>query len=67
MRYLNYINGQWKEPASGDYKLNLSPHNQEVLGEFPSSSAEDVQEAAARQRRHFLHGRSFHFNNGHPI
>ncbi|GAB7053836.1 MULTISPECIES: aldehyde dehydrogenase family protein [unclassified Paenibacillus] len=53
MRYLNYINGQWKEPASGDYKLNLSPHNQEVLGEFPSSSAEDVQEAAAAAKKAF--------------
>lgn len=47
MRYLNYINGQWKEPVSGEYKLNSSPHNQETLGEFPSSAAEDVQEAAA--------------------
>ncbi|MBP1156231.1 MULTISPECIES: aldehyde dehydrogenase family protein [unclassified Paenibacillus] len=53
MRYLNYINGQWKEPVSGEYKLNLSPHNQEVLGEFPSSAEEDVQEAAAAAKKAF--------------
>jgi acyl-CoA reductase-like NAD-dependent aldehyde dehydrogenase len=54
MRYLNYINGQWKEPISGEYRVNFSPHNQENLGEFPSSTAEDVQEAVAAAKKAFL-------------
>lgn len=53
MRYLNYINGQWKEPSTGEYKENVSPHNGEGLGEFPSSAAEDVQEAAAAAKQAF--------------
>ncbi|OCA87191.1 aldehyde dehydrogenase family protein [Pseudobacillus wudalianchiensis] len=54
MRYLNYINGQWKEPTTGEYKENHSPHNGENLGEFPSSAKEDVQEAAAAAKKAFL-------------
>jgi acyl-CoA reductase-like NAD-dependent aldehyde dehydrogenase len=53
MRYLNYINGQWKEPASRDYRGNYSPHNGENLGDFPSSSKEDVQEAVLAAKRAF--------------
>ncbi|CEH29307.1 aldehyde dehydrogenase [Aneurinibacillus migulanus] len=53
MRYLNYINGQWKEPSSGEYKENLSPHNGENLGEFPSSAVADIQEAVSAAKRAF--------------
>ncbi|GEN34026.1 MULTISPECIES: aldehyde dehydrogenase family protein [Aneurinibacillus] len=53
MRYLNYIDGQWKEPVSGEYKVNFSPHNQENLGEFPLSTAEDAQEAIAAAKKAF--------------
>ena len=54
MRYLNYINGQWKEPTTGEYKENTSPHNGENLGGFPSSAKEDVQEAAAAAKEAFV-------------
>jgi acyl-CoA reductase-like NAD-dependent aldehyde dehydrogenase len=54
MRYYNYINGQWKEPSSGEYAENRNPHNnEEVLGEFPLSAVEDVQEAVAAAKKAF--------------
>ncbi|WP_066073532.1 aldehyde dehydrogenase family protein [Neobacillus soli] len=53
MRHLNYINGQWKEPSTNEYKDNLSPHNRESLGEFPSSAAVDIHEAVAAAKQAF--------------
>jgi len=53
MCHLNYINGQWKEPTTNEYKENLSPHNGEGLGEFPSSAAADVHEAVAAAKNAF--------------
>ncbi|NHC40264.1 aldehyde dehydrogenase family protein [Bacillus sp. MM2020_1] len=53
MRHLNYINGQWKEPTTNEYKENLSPHNGEGLGEFPSSAAADVHDAVASAKNAF--------------
>ncbi|MEC1520561.1 aldehyde dehydrogenase family protein [Neobacillus niacini] len=53
MRHLNYINGQWKEPTTNEYKENLSPHNGEGLGEFPSSAAADVNDAVAAAKNAF--------------
>ncbi|WP_349729925.1 aldehyde dehydrogenase family protein [Peribacillus frigoritolerans] len=53
MRYLNYINGQWKAPSTEEFKENLSPHNKESLGEFPSSAATDVHDAVAAAKDAF--------------
>ncbi|MFT9847460.1 aldehyde dehydrogenase family protein [Aneurinibacillus sp. REN35] len=53
MRYNNYINGQWKTPSGENYSTNYNPHNQEALGEFPLSTAEDVQEAVAAAKQAF--------------
>lgn len=53
MRHLNYINGQWKEPSTKEYKENLSPHNSESLGEFPSSVAADIHDAVAAAKNAF--------------
>lgn len=53
MWHLNYINGQWKEPTTNEYKENLSPHNGEGLGEFPSSAAADVHDAVAAAKNAF--------------
>ncbi|MED0669699.1 aldehyde dehydrogenase family protein [Aneurinibacillus aneurinilyticus] len=61
MRYLNYINGQWQEPTSGEYRENLSPHNGENLGEFPSSAAEDVQQAVAAAKKAFISWKKLSF------
>lgn len=53
MRYLNYINGKWKEPTTGEYRENLSPHDGENLGEFPSSAAADLHDAVAAAKNSF--------------
>lgn len=53
MRHLNYINGQWKEPTTNEYKESLNPHNGEGLGEFPSSAAVDVHDAVAAAKNAF--------------
>lgn len=64
MRYLNYINGKWKEPTTGEYRENLSPHDGENLGEFPSSAAADLHDAVAAAKNSFLSGKSCRFSNG---
>ena len=47
-RFKNFINGKWVEPKSGKYFQNISPANhQDVIGEFPLSEIEDVNEAVA--------------------
>lgn len=67
MRYLNYINGQWKEPTTGEYKENTSPHNGENLGEFPSSAKADVQEAVTAAKEAFLSWKKALFKSVHLI
>ena len=44
-RYLNYIGGRWVPARSGRTFFNMNPATGEVLGEFPSSGPEDVDEA----------------------
>jgi aldehyde dehydrogenase len=44
-RYGNYINGQWQEPASGQYFENISPVTGRPFCEIPRSNAEDVERA----------------------
>ena len=47
-RYSNYINGQWVAGASGEYCENRNPADtREVIGLFPRSTAEDVNNAVA--------------------
>ncbi|WP_410984656.1 aldehyde dehydrogenase family protein [Bacillus cereus] len=53
MRFLNYINGQWKEPSTDQYSKNYNPHNGEVLGEFPLSSRDDTGAAIASAKEAF--------------
>ncbi|PFW90091.1 aldehyde dehydrogenase family protein [Bacillus pseudomycoides] len=62
MRFLNYINGQWKEPSANQYSKNYNPHNGDVLGEFPLSSADDTGAAIASAKEAFQswQGLSFH-------
>ena len=44
--YKNYIAGEWREPANGQWLENLNPADtREVLGLFPNSGAGDVQQA----------------------
>ncbi|MFN6997934.1 MAG: aldehyde dehydrogenase, partial [Aquincola tertiaricarbonis] len=44
-RYGNYINGQWVEPAQGQYFDNLTPVTGQAFCEIPRSTAEDVERA----------------------
>ncbi|MBI4368663.1 MAG: aldehyde dehydrogenase family protein [Elusimicrobia bacterium] len=41
----NYINGQWKASRSGKTFDNINPATGELLGRWPSSAAEDLNEA----------------------
>ena len=44
--YYNYIGGEWVKPASGEWFENLNPANtSDVVGRFPASNEEDVNEA----------------------
>ena len=52
--YHNLIGGQWLPAASGQTILNLNPADHaDVVGEFPSSNAEDVDRAVAAAKQAF--------------
>ncbi|NQD94065.1 aldehyde dehydrogenase [Pseudomonas sp. CrR25] len=42
-RYGNYIGGEFVAPVKGAYFTNTSPVDASVIGEFPRSSAEDIE------------------------
>ncbi len=44
-RYENYINGEWREPANGQYFDNVSPVTGKKFTEIARSTAEDVEAA----------------------
>ncbi len=44
-RYGNYIGGQWKEPAKGQYFENVTPITGRAFCEIPRSTAEDIERA----------------------
>ena len=47
-KFQNFINGEWKDAKSGQTFENRNPANwDEVIGTFPKSSEEDVNEAVA--------------------
>ncbi|WP_312669640.1 aldehyde dehydrogenase family protein, partial [Stutzerimonas nitrititolerans] len=41
-RYGNFIAGEFVPPVKGEYFVNTSPVNGEVIAEFPRSGTEDV-------------------------
>jgi len=50
-QYLNYIDGEWKPAASGAWNENRNPaHWNEIIGLFPKSGVEEVDEAVAAAR-----------------
>ena len=52
--YKNYINGEWVEARSGRTFENRNPANRhDLIGLFPASGAEDVDEAVGAARRAF--------------
>jgi len=45
-KYLNFINGKWVEPRTGEYIENKNPaDSSDLIGLFPKSSREDVDMA----------------------
>jgi len=44
-RYGNFIGGEFVPPVKGEYFVNTSPVNGEVIAEFPRSGAEDIEKA----------------------
>ncbi|WP_298188314.1 aldehyde dehydrogenase family protein [uncultured Pseudomonas sp.] len=44
-RYGNFIGGEFVAPVNGLYFTNTSPVDASVIGEFPRSSAEDIERA----------------------
>jgi acyl-CoA reductase-like NAD-dependent aldehyde dehydrogenase len=45
-KFKNYVNGKWVNPLSGKYFQNISPADKnDVIGEFPESGIDDVNEA----------------------
>lgn len=56
---LNFIGGRWVPPATGEYFENRNPARwDEVIGRWPRSGAEDVQQAVEAAREGFLRWRS---------
>ncbi|MDP8228477.1 MAG: aldehyde dehydrogenase family protein [Candidatus Electryoneaceae bacterium] len=51
-KYLNYIDGEWVPPLSGEWSENRNPANwDEVIGLFPRSDQRDVDRAVEAARR----------------
>lgn len=49
--FQNYINGQWRAAASGEYFDNRNPADwEEVVGRFPSSNIVDLNQAVTAAR-----------------
>ncbi|MCM2320980.1 MAG: aldehyde dehydrogenase family protein, partial [Pseudomonas sp.] len=42
-RYGNYINGEFVAPVNGQYFTNTTPVTGEAIGEFPRSTAADIE------------------------
>lgn len=53
--FKNFINGQWKDSKDGKFTENRNPADWEgdLIGYFPSSTTEDVNEAVAAAREAF--------------
>lgn len=45
MQLRNFINGKWTDSYSGQYRDVVNPANQEVLGQVPEGSGQDVDDA----------------------
>jgi predicted delta-1-pyrroline-5-carboxylate dehydrogenase group 2 len=53
-QYKNLINGNWVDSSSAKTLPNVNPaDNQEVIGEFPASTVEDVQAAVDAAKKSF--------------
>ena len=58
--YKNLIAGEWVASHSGKTFLNINPaRNTDVVGEFPSSNARDVDDAVAAAKKAYASWRLF--------
>lgn len=53
MKYKNYLNGQWLEPKSQEYRDVINPSNGQVIGQVPYSNQGDVDKAVAAAKEAF--------------
>jgi alpha-ketoglutaric semialdehyde dehydrogenase len=52
--FWNFVGGEWREPASGEYFENRNPANSaDLIGRFPRSDPRDVALAVASAKRGF--------------
>jgi len=53
-RFMNYIDGRWMEPSSSEYLKNYNPADpDDIIGEFPLSTKEDVGRAVESANKAF--------------
>jgi acyl-CoA reductase-like NAD-dependent aldehyde dehydrogenase len=53
-KFKNFINGKWVEPITGKYFQNINPADtKDIIGEFPFSGQDDVNEAVKAARTAF--------------
>ena len=52
-KILNYLNGELKEPASGDYLENIEPATGKVYSKIPNSTIEDIEQAVVAAEEAF--------------
>ena len=55
MEFKNFINGEWKPSSNNKYSENRNPANwnEDLIGKFPLSTEEDVNEAVKSAREAF--------------
>jgi len=55
MEFKNFINGEWKPSSNGKYSENRNPANwnDDLIGKFPLSTEEDVNEAVKAAKEAF--------------
>jgi alpha-ketoglutaric semialdehyde dehydrogenase len=53
--FKNFINGEWKDSKNGKFTENRNPAdwNEDIIGYFPASTTEDVEEAVKAAREAF--------------
>ena len=55
-RYQHYIDGQWCDPASGEWLQSHNPYSGEAWAEIPRGNAEDAERAVKAARQAFKSG-----------
>ncbi|MEV4357286.1 aldehyde dehydrogenase family protein [Nonomuraea sp. NPDC049625] len=51
-----YVGGEWVKPAGGEVLKVVSPSSEEVVGEVPVATVQDMDRTVAAARAAFDHG-----------